>query len=160
MQKLLDTSLLQLNYIVFDKLCQSISYRKQAKKQKYGHRCAIFCYKLHHNLTKSKKQMVVPSAWVVRLHLALFVVLAVMCSCTVVTVCHSDARKLAIVVFAVVATRTHVTTDCLLVLHGYTSFLFRLCTLMLKNIPISHNLHLFCAIILTLNEKCCIIVPN
>ena len=60
-----------------------------------------------------------PSAWAIRLHFALFVVLAVMCSCTVVTVCHSDARKLAIVVFAVVATRTHIATDCLLVLHGF-----------------------------------------
>ena len=63
-----------------------------------------------------------PSALFVTLHFTLFVVLTVMRCGTVVAVCYCDGCKLAVVVFAVMATSAHVTTDCLLVLHSSTSF--------------------------------------
>lgn len=81
--------------------------------------CTIFAQK---STPKCKKQMEKPSALFVTLHFALFVVLTVMRCGTIVAVCHCDGCKLAVVVFAVMATSTHVTTDCLLVLHSSTSF--------------------------------------
>ena len=81
--------------------------------------CTIFAQK---STSKCKKQMEKPSALFVTLHFALFVVLTVMRCGTIVAVCYCDGCKLAVVVFAVMATSAHVTTDCLLVLHSSTSF--------------------------------------
>lgn len=100
-------------------MCQSINRRKQAKLQNTG-TCAPFLRKKAPQ--NAKKQMEKPSALFVTLHFALFVVLTVMRCGTIVAVCHCDGCKLAVVVFAVMATSAHVTTDCLLVLHSSTSF--------------------------------------
>lgn len=72
--------------------------------------------------TTNKKADGKPSALSL-LSATLFVVLAVVGCDAFASVCYSDLRKLATVVFAVMTTSANITSDCLLVIHGVTSFL-------------------------------------